>query len=617
MIGRAAPGARPAAPGRRAVTAGVATCAAMLAAVVVPASAAGAAAYEIDTMTMSADGSLVITGGIDTGQGNAADVDIVLSAGGQTVTACHALKPSSDGDWTCPADASTVAGLGLTPGAAVTVTVVKTDGNGSISSTTEQFTVAAGPPVITAPSASLLNRRDTAGGVTIAGTGWPGATVTVSDSAGDVLCEDVPVGADGAWTCPAQPLADGTYNLTATQTTGGAESARSAPVTFTVDAHVGTPTIAPTSVIAGAVAIAGTSADATIAAGDTVTVAIRDRTGTQVATCTATVAADGAWQCPALDTSAWADGRYTAVATETDAAGNRSARSNAVAFRLLSAPVITSPSDGALTNNPMPAIGGTGYPGATVAITVGDGSVPCLAAGGADVVVASDHTWSCTPTENLPDGDYQITAQQSIGGVDSADSAVVNITVDTQVDPPAITAATLTDLTTIAFDSTGSMLVNQNVTAIRGTTAESNSTVTVTIDGVAYQASAAGGLWSVDLSAAPLKEGTHSISAFQVDAAGNTSASVAASIAVDETALPPVIVGPANGLVTTRALEDVHGTGEPGAKVSVLLSLGGAPAAPLCTASVAPNGQWDCGVEPFATCLNTSDATETDQAGNV
>ena len=69
---------------------------------------------------------------------------------------------------------------------------------------------------------------------TISGTGEPGDTVTVKDGGGNTVCT-APVGDDGAWSCTASPLADGSVTLTATQAdqTGDPSSA-SDPVTVSV-----------------------------------------------------------------------------------------------------------------------------------------------------------------------------------------------------------------------------------------------------------------------------------------------------------------------------------------------------------------------------------------------
>ncbi|HHL0960422.1 TPA: hypothetical protein ACQVH3_005216 [Serratia marcescens] len=81
------------------------------------------------------------------------------------------------------------------------------------------FTVGPLPAVsIVAPAAGALLSQ---GPYAIAGTGQPGATVTVSGMPAGPACEHVQVWPDGTWTCGTlYPLVNGKWHLLATQTFG-------------------------------------------------------------------------------------------------------------------------------------------------------------------------------------------------------------------------------------------------------------------------------------------------------------------------------------------------------------------------------------------------------------
>jgi large repetitive protein len=134
--------------------------------------------------------------------------------------------------------------------------------------------------------------------------------------------------ANGSWSVAASPaLADGTYLAYATQDDSNAETAYSAPRTFTVDATEpgvtlttpagGSTTNDTTPTVAGQ---AGTDA------GDSATVTVdlyagSGVSGSPIQTLPAT-RSGGSWS---IEPSALADGTYTAEATQTDAAGNTGA----------------------------------------------------------------------------------------------------------------------------------------------------------------------------------------------------------------------------------------------------------------------------------------------------
>ena len=101
---------------------------------------------------------------------------------------------------------------------------------------------------------------------------------------------------------------------------------------------------------------------------------------------------DGTWT---IDAPTLTEGVHTASARATDAAGNVSPTSNTVRFTVDSvapaAPVITTPADGSVTNDPTPPIRGTAEPGSRVEVFVDGLSV------GTDTAGATGR-FSVTPT---------------------------------------------------------------------------------------------------------------------------------------------------------------------------------------------------------------------------
>ncbi|WP_439413050.1 trypsin-like serine protease [Enterobacter ludwigii] len=141
-----------------------------------------------------------------------------------TVPPSAACEVVSDNDlWTCPPRT-------FAPGEhRLTATWQGADAQVPAEATPVTRTFTAGPlpgVSITAPAAGA---RLSQGPYAIAGTGHPGATVTVTGMPAGPACEGVPVGADGTWRCGTQyPLVDGEWHLLATQTFGDGLSSAAA-----------------------------------------------------------------------------------------------------------------------------------------------------------------------------------------------------------------------------------------------------------------------------------------------------------------------------------------------------------------------------------------------------
>lgn len=432
-----------------------------------------------------------------------------------------------------------------------------------------------------------------------------------------------PADAGGRWSfdLSAISLADGSYPFTAVAVdAAGNQSASSAVRTVAVD---GTAPPAPV--------IAALADDTGASAGDRIT---RDRTlvfsgtaepGARVAISNdgvliGTVTSDGAgaW---VLDYSAVAlpDGGHVLVAIAIDAAGNASAASAPFSFIIdasMAAPVVAGFSDDSgvagdrITNDPTLVFTGTGKPGAMLVVTIAPGST---IAG----VVAGDGTWSVDAGDvALADGAHAIVATTGDAAGNSATSAAFNLVVDTVAPVAPVFTSIDTDTGTVPWDTTDQTLV------IHGT-AEAGSTVTVSYHGSAIGVTtAAGGTWSLDLTAVTLPDGSYPLSATATDAAGNTGPAGSQTIVVDSELQPTVAIlglsddtGIPGDWITADSTLVLSGIAEPGAAIVLRLD-GGATV--IATAAASSTGSWTAGATPaIADGLHTVHATATDGAGNT
>ena len=183
-----------------------------------------------------------------------------------------------------------------------------------------------------------------------------------------------------------------------------------------------------------------------------------------------------------------------------DGTGRESIASTAVTARG-SALSITTPADGALTNDPTPAFAGGCTIGAgNVTVTVNPGAVTfsttCSAGG----------TWS-TNAPTLADAQYSASATQA-GALGTSNT--VNFTIDT--------AAPVVTVTSPANNS----YRNTSSNSFSGACTTGDGTVTVTIGGAAsatLTAACNSGSWTTSTS---LSDGAYTVFASQTDTAGNT-----------------------------------------------------------------------------------------------
>ena len=345
----------------------------------------------------------------------------------------------------------------------------------------------------------------------IHGTGTAGDTITLLDGA-DVVGTTT-VAADGTWSLTTSHLADGTHNLTATQTDAvGNTSAASGTLALTIES---TTPAAPAGLALGAASDSGAKGDnitnvvapvitGTGAAGDKVTLF-----DGALAIGTATVGADGTWS---LTTSHLSDGTHNLTATQADAAGNTSASSSPLALiinstgpaapaGLLLDPASDSGAKGdGITNIANPVIDGTGTAGDKIILS-DDGTIIGTA------TVGADGKWSLT-TSHLADGTHHLTATQSdAAGNTSPASDGLSLILDTIA--PVVTAS-------LQSPGAGSL-------EILAGTGDPNGTINIFDNNVsvATVTADASGQWHFDPSG--LLAGSHSLVASETDAAGKSA----------------------------------------------------------------------------------------------
>ncbi|MGM1067345.1 BapA/Bap/LapF family large adhesin [Enterobacter bugandensis] len=260
------------------------------------------------------------------------------------------------------------------------------------------------------------------------------------------------------------------------------------------------------------------------------------------------------------------------TATATDAAGNTSPGTTITAPDLTApdAPTIGSVTDdidpqtgsvtnGGSTNDPRPQLSGTAEAGSTV--TIYDGGVAIGTA-----LVASNGTWTFTPSTDLTESTHQITvrATDAAGNLGPA-SPVFTLTVDL-TPPTAPTAIVLTDDTgAIRGTITAGTPTDASKPILAGT-GEPGGTITIYDNGVAVGTTTVlpNGTWSVTPDG-PLADGTHTITVVETDAAGNQSAASEPIIFTVDTT-PPLAPG---DLVVSNDGGTITGTAEPGSTVTI------------------------------------------------
>jgi hypothetical protein len=478
---------------------------------------------------------------------------------------------------------------------ALTVKATDAAGNVSAASTAVSFTIDTTAPV--APTVAGTGGITSITTPTLTGTAEAGSTVTLFDTDG-VTVLGTTVATGGTWTIISRVLAEGAHALTVKAfDAAGNASAASTPVSLTIDTTApGAPTVASPGGVTGN---ARPTLTGTAEPGSRVT--LFDTDGVTVLG--TTVATGGTWT---ITSTVLADGAHALTVKSLDAAGNTSAASAAVAITIdTGAPAApaaprlatdngASSTDG-ITSVRTPTFTGTAEPGSTVTLFDTDG-VTVLG-----TTIATGGAWTITSAA-LADGVHRVSVRATdAAGNTGAASAALAVTIDTTA-PAAPTVA-----------NTGGILANRTPT-VTGT-AESGSTVTLydsngaTVLGSTVAVNRA---WTITSSA--LAEGSHTLTARTIDAAGNASAASAAlAIVVDTTAplaagTPQLPDGAASTLDTVPML-----TGSAEANSTVIVRSNGTV---IGTVQADATGTWRLTAQ-LSLGTHAITATAVDAAGNT
>lgn len=536
------------------------------------------------------------------------------------------VKADANGSW------SFTPGTALQPGNhQLTVTATDSAGNVSPSSPALSFVVDTVAP----DAPTIVNASDNVGSITdtlLSGKTTDDATPTLNGTSEAyasvrILDNGVQIGTatadvNGNWSfTPDNALATGSHVFTAIATdragnTGGASSS----FTLIVDTTAPTaPSIIQASdnagTVQGTLLTNQTTDDTTPTLSGTgeagAIVTIRDN-GTVIGT--AVVNDNNTWTFTPQEPLA--PGGHSFTATATDSAGNASGESGnfvlTVDLTPPVAPIITGAVDdigtikgpiasGQVTDDTRPTLSGTGEIGAT--INVYDNNVLL-----GTTTVGSGGTWSFTPVQDLTTGSHNLTATATDpAGNTGPASGAWNVIIDTT----APNTPFITTVTDNAGSVTGTLVVGQptdDTTPTLNGTAEANATVRIYDNGVEIgnvRADSAGN-WTYTPT---LAEGTHTLTARAVDAAGNTSsASAVTTVTVDLT--PPAVP---TDLTVNATGNIVTGRAEPGSTVTILSATGTV----LGTGVTDGLGNFTATLTPAQVNGEALQARATDVAGNT
>ncbi|MGB7251501.1 MAG: Ig-like domain-containing protein, partial [Phormidesmis sp.] len=619
------------------------------------ASPAGTATIEKDTgvpaapvITMPIEGDDVVNAGEQADvllEGTAepgAVIDVTFDDGTNPPVTAQVTADSTTGDWTLAGNEADLSGLDDGP---ITVSATTTDDAGNESTVaSETITKDAIAPALTLdgfsddtgiPGDNLTSDNTP----TFSGTAEANATV-------EVFLEGTSVGTTtangtGDWTVgyTGFPLADGTYDVTATATDAAGNSTNSdTPLALTIDAGAPIPPIINSPVEGDDIISAAEQADVLVSgtaeADSTVDVTFTDGSSNTVV---AQVTTDGAgnWTLTGseADLTGLDDGPIEVDVTSTDDAGNVSTVANTTVTKDGAAPLapaVTTPIEGddfiSAFEQADVLLEGTAEPNSMVDVTVTDAAGNTVTA---QVPTDGNGDWTLAGSEldlsGLDDGTLAIEAiaTDAAGNVSPAGSATVTKDATAPAEPVITTPIEVDDIVNAT---------EQADVLVEGT-AEANSLVTVTLtDGtntVTAQATADGtGAWNLTGSEAnitALNDGPITVDVTSTDAVGNESPVVSTTLTKDATApIEPTFDGPIEGddLVNASEQADVliEGTAEPDSVVDVTFTDGDGN---TITAQVPTDnaGDWsiagsEVDISPLSDGPITVAATATDAAGN-
>ncbi|MCS4275663.1 hypothetical protein M2390_000824 [Mycetocola sp. BIGb0189] len=303
---------------------------------------------------------------------------------------------------------------------------------------------------------------------TLSGTGIPGATINVRNSANDIVGTKV-VGTDGTWSIDVPFQGNGHQAMNISQVFG---TGTSDTVLATIDFGQGVQVTTPAN--NGTVTTEKTTFTGTGTVGATIEVK-----GTSKSICTTTVKADGTWTCDS--TIALANGKYAFQVVQTSGTIPSTTSVNFTrAYNTTATPVkFTSPANNSTVYNARPLFKGTGQPGAAIRV---HGTTRTVAT----TTVKADGTWEA-PAEFDLAGDLILNVTQTpTNAATSTDTVKFGIRTGASSDVVVTTPANNSTVDTHKVTYTGKGEPGSKIT-INGTTRPVAST-TVKADGT----------WSVD-----------------------------------------------------------------------------------------------------------------------
>jgi outer membrane protein OmpA-like peptidoglycan-associated protein len=500
-----------------------------------------------------------------------------------------------------------------------TLVVEATDAVGNVSTDTLTWHVTA-PPTVALVASSDTGKSDSDGvtndttpTITVGNLGEDvDVVVTATKGAETVMCylwhanEAGP--APGSADCTFGTLIDGSWTITATQTISGRPewiSPASASTTVVVDSIApSTPTATFTHGITPGALTTQTTID--FASGPT---------STDVSTIDYTCSLNGAAPAPCAASTDLSAGSHRLVYTATDLAGNAS--SGTLSWTIIGPPTVAlkassdtgvSNSD-RITNDTSPVIEVNNLiPGANVTVTATKGSetVTCTFVAGAPATpTGASSTGECQLPGLTSDGNWVVTAVQSIGGTPSTASAPMTVTLDTL--PPRIGTPT----TVTVEGETVSVFANPDITAVAADIAvptgggTESSAITLTLPGKEASAirecSLNGMAHDCAVTALTgMATGVHTFTITDTDLAGNTTTQsfVWSVVGVPTVALVPSSdSGPADFITNIETPEFTAGALIDGATVQITATRG---ALTRTCSFIAVDGVTSCELPPLS-----------------
>jgi uncharacterized membrane protein len=438
---------------------------------------------------------------------------------------------------------------------------------------------------------------------------------------------------NGTYSVAASPsLADGIYTAVASQSDSSETTGTSSANTFTID------TVAPTVTLTTPVNGSSTnntaptfSGAAGTATGDLATITVKiysgsTATGTPVQILT-TTQSNGSYSVAA--SPSLADGTFTAVASQSDSAGN-TGTSSAHTFTIDTvAPTVTltTPANGSSTNNTTPTFSGAAGTASgdltTITIKIYSGSTATGTPVQTLTTAAMTGSYSVAVSPALANGTFTAVASQSDSSGNTGQSTANTFTINTVA--PTVTLTTpanssSTNNTTPTFGGTASTAAGDlptiTIKIYSGSTATGTPVQTLTTTATA-------GSYSASASPA-LANGTYTAIASQSDNNGNTGTSSANTFTIDTIAPTVTLTAPVNGSstnTTTPTFSGAAGTAT-GDLTTITIKIysgstaTGTPVQTLTTTATA--GSYSVSASPaLANGTFTAAASQSDAAGNT